>query len=413
MSRFAFALTSLFALAACTYGPDSSGCDLCPDGGPHVDAFTPAPDASTDAGPQRSCPPGPVAPDTFDCAASDPSITFGDAITADAMTWTFIDFPDAFCMDGSTTGIGVNLNPASSRVLIYLEGGGACFDDLSCAGVANPNGFDASDFTNYLPVLDRGLFDRTDANNPMKDASFIYIPYCTGDVHGGTNPDGDGRMYVGYRNVTAYLKRLVPTFRSETFTSGVDLVMLTGRSAGGLGTLVNYEQVQEAFDCTPVHVFDDAGTLLGDDYLKPCLQSQVRELWGLDAIIPSDCEQCTCSDGGGLWNVYPYLARRHPDRRFGLVTSMEDATFRQFFGYGYSRQCNLPLGMPADDYTAGLNELRERMADDDNFHTFYVPGDEHTFSYMALSATSAGGVTLEDWYTQLVEGDAAWTDVGP
>lgn len=362
-------------------------------------------DAGMDAGEERMCPPGPVAPPPYDCEANTPPAA-GDPIVADAMTWTFVPFDDAFCANGSTTGIGVNINPASTRVLIYLEGGGACFDDVSCAG--SPQRFGSSDFAAYADALDVGLFDRGDTNNPFRDHSFVFVPYCTGDVHGGTNENGfGGRTQVGFRNVTRYLTRIVPTFPNATD------VILTGRSAGGLGAIVNFDQVQRAFDCVPVYAFDDGGAVLGDMYLRPCLQSLVRDLWGLDAIVPADCPQCTCNDGGGLVNVYAYLARRYPDRRFGLATSMGDATFRTFYGYGYSRFCNVPSPMPAEDFAAGLEEVRAMLASDDNFHTYYVPGEQHTFSYMSLSSTSVDGTTLATWLTELVEDDPAWSDVGP
>lgn len=384
-----------------------------------MDAASADPDASTerdagvdedDAGPAPACPATPIEPAPFDCTTSDPPITLGEPITAPDRTWTFVPFDDAFCMDGSTTGIGVNLNPASDLVVIYLEGGGACFDALSCLGAANPNGFDQRDFDadGMQAALGRGLFARADTNNPLREASFVYVPYCTGDVHGGSNAEGpDDRMHVGYQNVTAYLRRLIPTFADAA------QVILTGRSAGGLGALVNFDQVQTAFDCTPVHMIDDAGAVLGDTYLKPCLQARVRERWNLDAAIPADCAECSCPGGGGLWNVYPYLARRHPERRFGLITAMEDQTFRQFYGYGYSPRCDFPASMSGELYAAGLTEVREAMAGDANFHTFYVPGNQHTFTYGALSSTSVGGTTLATWIDQLVRGDGAWGDVGP
>jgi hypothetical protein len=406
-------------LAACDGGsatPDAGGnVDAGPastdggsgrsDSGSPADAGSPA---DTDAGPPPNCPAGPIAPTPFDCASSEPSITFGEPIATTPLTWEFVPFDDAFCMDGSATGIGVNLNPDATRLVILLEGGGACFDTLSCFGVANPNGYDARDFGANVRSISRGLFDREDPMNPLRDASFVYVPYCTGDVHGGNNEDGvGGRMQVGYRNVTAYLRRIVPTFGSATE------VFLAGRSAGGLGTLVNLEQVQNAFDCTPVHVIDDAGALLDDEFMRPCIQSLVRDAWNLDAVIPAECPQCTCADGGGLVNVFPYLARRFPEHRIGLITSMEDATFRSFFGYGYSAGCNFPATMPGEDYAAGLTRLRETTAGDDNFHTFYLPGDAHTFTYTTLSSTSSAGVSLATWITQLVGDDPAWSDVGP
>src|SRR3990167_9013717 len=56
----------------------------------------------------------------------------GDAITAPMNTWTWVDFPDAVCDDGSPTGIGVNLN-GSSSLFVFLMGGGACWDYTPCA----------------------------------------------------------------------------------------------------------------------------------------------------------------------------------------------------------------------------------------------------------------------------------------
>lgn len=374
------------------------------DAGAGDDAGTGDPDA----GGGGECGDGLPSPAAFDCEASDPGLTFGDAITAEARTWTFVPFDDAFCMDGSTTGIGVSLNPASDRVMIYLQGGGACFDTLSCLGVANRDGFAEAELDSLSTFLSRGIFDRDDPDNPVADWNHVFIPYCSGDVHAGTRADGpDGRAHVGYQNVTAYLRRLVPTF------DGATQVLLTGASAGGLGAMVNYEQTQEAFDCTPVDALDDAGSILPEPYLRPCLQQRLRERWGLGGSIPSECGQCTCDDGSGMWNMAPYLAARFPDRRFGLVTSMEDGTMRGFYGYGYSASCDFPATMPGEDYAAGLTELRSSLDGRSNFQTFYVAGAQHTFTYEPLGDVSTDGTTLSAWLEGLLDGEASWDDVGP
>lgn len=375
-----------------------------PDAGPS-DAGNDAAtlDASGDAGP--ACPAA-ITPTTFDCNVEDPSITFGDPITAAPLTWTFVAFPGAFCMDGSSTGIGVNLtgNP-EDPVVLYLEGGGACFDPLSCAAVAGQSGFRARDVNG---IADQGLFDRADTQNPLRNYSYVYIPYCTGDVHAGTNPSGfGGRKQVGYSNITAYLARLVPTF------ANAEHVLLAGRSAGGFGTLVNFDQVQRAFDCTPVHVLDDSGPPMDDMYLKACLQSRVRMLWGTDATVPSDCPQCTCSNGGGLGQVYAYLAQRYPTHRFGLVSSTADQTIRQFYGYGYSPGCNAIADMPPEEYLAGLELVRSTMSSYPNFHSFLITSNRHTWTGTALEATTLGDTSLATWVGQLDSGDSAWADVGP
>src|SRR5438270_8249794 len=65
-----------------------------------------------------------------DCRAG---VVAGARIEAPPDTWTWIPIPEAKCRDGSSTGIGVRLHPGATQLAIYMEGGGACFHDASCA----------------------------------------------------------------------------------------------------------------------------------------------------------------------------------------------------------------------------------------------------------------------------------------
>ncbi|WP_438039336.1 hypothetical protein [Sorangium sp. So ce128] len=84
-------------------------------------------------------------------------------IEASAENWTWVPFSNAFCANGDTTGIGVNLTSKSKRVVVYLEGGGACWDEDTCytlgasQHVASGYGEDelAADFTDDLPTCRR------------------------------------------------------------------------------------------------------------------------------------------------------------------------------------------------------------------------------------------------------------------
>jgi hypothetical protein len=313
-------------------------------------------------------------------------------------------------MNDTPTGIGINPSTTSSNVVIYMEGGGACFDFVSCFGVAHADGFDAASLEAIAGHSgDRGIFDRANPDNPVRDWSFVFVPYCTGDVHAGNNPEGfGGRTQVGYVNVGEYLERLVPTFETA------DQVLLTGSSAGGFGAAYNYDRVQRAFGCTPVTLLDDAGPPMSDMYMRPCLQQWWRDTWNLNDTLPADCAWCRGEDGGGLVGLATYLAAKYPERRFGLLSTMEDSVIRSFFGYGYSPSCRSPMGMRAEEFTAGLIDLRDNvLAPHDNFRTFYVNGDSHTFLGQPLSNTNVGGITLAEWIRQLVEDDPAWSNVGP
>jgi len=80
--------------------------------------------------------------------------------------------------------------------------------------------------------------------------------------------------------------------------------------------------------------------------------------------------------------------------------------------YGCSPMCNFPQRMPVEDYTAGLLAVRELVSGDDNFGTFYVPRDPHTFSHGSPGATSVGGTTLGAWLGAMLADGPSWDDVG-
>ena len=50
--------------------------------------------------------------------------------------WVWIPSAATMCRDGSSTGIGVNLNSASNKVVLYLKGGNACYRSPCCVQLA-------------------------------------------------------------------------------------------------------------------------------------------------------------------------------------------------------------------------------------------------------------------------------------
>ena len=75
------------------------------------------------------------------------------------------------------------------KLVLFLEGGGACWDELTCYSLQTAanitTGFGEPQLRKRMGSVSGGLFDRASATNPFKDASFVYVPYCTGDVHAG------------------------------------------------------------------------------------------------------------------------------------------------------------------------------------------------------------------------------------
>jgi hypothetical protein len=344
----------------------------------------------------------------------------GEPIVADPGVWTWVDVPEALCMDGSSTGFGINIQPGADRLMIFMEGGGACFDAPSCAGfVANLDGYGVEKFNEAAAgrlVAPGSIFDRDATNNPVAAYHMVYVPYCSGDVFAGDieeSPGTFGRTHVGYRNVGLFLDRLRATFEGDEAPSRI---LVTGSSAGGLGAFANYEQVAEAFDGVPVDLFNDAGAALPEPYIAACQLQTLRDTWNLASFLgDTECTDCSQPDGSGLWNLYAYYSARFPEGNFGYATGVEDATFRVFFSWGLSDDCSTPLNgaYTAERFAEGTEALRTGTADLPNFHTYYVGGEDaeqHTFA-SELNTFSASGVVLADWLGDLIAGTA--TDVGP
>jgi hypothetical protein len=347
---------------------------------------------------------------TTDQAAADlaPDLGLGAPITAPAKTWTWIPFPDARCADNSVTGIGVNLNLATSKkVLIYLQGGGACWDVATCITkpiAANLDGFDEAAFK-ALNTNGTGILNRNSLINPFKEWNYVVVPYCTGDLHSGRQYSAISKQHhLGHANISAYLKRLIPTF------TGATQVLLTGSSAGGLGSLFNYHQVKQAFAplTSNVDLLDDSGPMLESTWLKPKLQQYWRAAWGLAQALPPGCAKCQT---GNLEELPRYLAATHPTRRFGLISSQHDQVVRGYYGQGYT-----PVQvMPAADLEAGLDSLADSfMAPYPNFRVYYTAASWHVYLNTAsLALTSVSKVKLVDWIDDLASGQTGWKNVRP
>jgi hypothetical protein len=342
--------------------------------------------------------------------------------------WTWIDVPEARCMGDDPTGMHFNLGDPT-KLAILMEGGGACYNSATCvlSLAIHPFGATAADTALITEVYGNNLFNRDDPDNPIRDYSFVFFPYCSGDVFAGAAQNGtgfEGRTMQGYYNVRAYLRRLIATF------PGADKVLLTGVSAGGFGAAFNFDQVQEAFgQATRVYLLDDSGPPLPTTQMTPCLQERWREAWKLDDMMPAQAECPGCRNARsdvGIMNMVAYIKRKYPDRRLGVISASQDLVIREFFGYGLDECASLdpPLGIPlpttpvpGESYEAGLRELFDysRAIEGATMEGFIVRGAEgHTFllSPNAFREVEVDGVTLGAWLANMLDDDPSWTTLG-
>lgn len=328
----------------------------------------------------------------------------GQPIELTDKIWTWVDFPDTKCRDGSPAGIALSKNSASKKVMFYFEGGGACFDALTC--LISPGNTNLELFREEKRA---GVFNRAMAQNPVGDWNFVYVPYCTGDTHGGTRSDVviEGvqglNHFVGYLNVQKFLQRVVPTFHDATD------VLITGISAGGFGAAQNAVSIARAFPGAHLSVIDDSGPGFSTAVVPECLQRKWRETWGLDASFLADCGKA-CPNPDDFTQDYALaMTRTFQDWPSGLIESTRDSVISGFFGAGLQDCTATPLlsSVPGDIFEADLLAYREKARQYPMFGTYFPSGTKHTWlADDDMYTASTGGITLVDWIGKIVTGQA-------
>ena len=308
--------------------------------------------------------------------------------------WTFVPMAGTTCANGTPAAIAVDRAPTgSSDLFVYFEGGGACWDENTCftlkSAVRIDAPYDLAAFQMELPALSSSpIFDRSAAGNPFKDATYVYVPYCTGDIHAGTRVATYGAHTVhhtGHTNAQTFVDALRATLPDTA------RIWVTGSSAGGYGATLDMPLFTAAWPSAEVDVLQDSSLFV------PAMNQYAtwQTSWAL--AFPPGCTSCATS----FPSVIAALTAAHPASRIGLLTFRDDAVLESYLGYGAGTLAPAIDSLIASQY--GLATT----------HAFELDGTSHTMIGQYATLTGKGGVKLEDWIHQWATGDAAWTTVKP
>lgn len=121
------------------------------------------------------------------------------------------------------------------KIIIHLGGGGACWNQSTATGLIR---FCKE---SVLPPPTEGVFSFKEPQGLLRDYSYIYIPYCTGDAFIGSHKvqyRKKNYFYWGRANLERALEDIQKNILiKERLTDFV----LIGSSAGALGSLLNFE----------------------------------------------------------------------------------------------------------------------------------------------------------------------------
>ena len=300
-----------------------------------------------------------------------------------APTWETVDAPsDCMCADGSA--FHFYLREASpTKVLFYLEGGGACFSGDMC----KPGSGTYSETISPISKLEDspGIFDFDNPENPFADYSVVYVPYCTGDVHAGniTKDYGNGvvTQHKGFVNASNALDTMIKRFPNTT------QLVVAGSSAGSFPTPVFAGIAGDRLPNADLKVFADSSGAVPD------AMGFVIGNWGTLETLPDwpEIEGLTVDQ---FTPAYTFIkaAEHNPKIRFARHDFAFDSVLSSF-----ARMA----GLSPDDLVSVMRTNESKVeATGVNVANWISPGDDHTIAVRDEFYTEEmNGVRFVDWFT--------------
>ena len=297
----------------------------------------------------------------------------------------------------------------SKNLAVFFEGGGACWDKLTCSFPSSdplPPGIPPQ-LQFFVPAIDAnstpanydGIFNAENPANPVKDWTMVYVPYCTGDLHigsaqktyaNGGNPyipptfDIQHRGFDNFMVVLDWMKKNVDKPKN---------VLVAGASAGGYGATANFPWIERTFRNAHTYVMADAS----QGVTTPTWDTYGRSSWNIQLAPWIFGDDPAAIAGPELMRV---AAEALPHVKTAQYTTAYDATQISF--YGLMKQFYPPGGScpnPALDWHHQMvDTLQSYVADVPNFRYYLAEGTDHTLLRSAKFYTEdSAGVNFSVW----------------
>jgi hypothetical protein len=245
----------------------------------------------------------------------------------------------------------------------------------------------------------QGIFDVANPNNPVRDYTMVFVPYCTGDAHLGTRTtDYKSRSSGGLRefavrhegaaNTEAVLDWVYANVKNPR------VVFVAGSSAGAIPSPVVAAKVARHYPRARVVQLGDGAGGYHTKAVTPVLAA-----WGAtDYLHRDNAFRSLDSADVNFETLYTRSGRAAPKVRFAQFNTTEDATQLYFLSLLGVKGTPLPKLLATD-----LNEVREGTP---WFRSYVAPGKVHTILRSnAVYSTKVDGVEFRNWLAALINGD--------
>lgn len=297
----------------------------------------------------------------------------------------------AICFAGDEFIVSVREGDPT-KVVLYLEGGGACWDYETCYETRMANV--KAGTPGFGGVLLGGFMDKDNSLNPLKDWSLVYASYCDGSVWSGDNDvyyNDILTKHHGLANLSAAVTLLMERFPSP------QKILITGSSAGGYGTLMGYFVTRAQFPELVLKVLNDSGAYI-ENPEDIYMHNAVRQNWKIEQYLPEDCEGCDKQ----LMYTLNWIFKRDPYVKWGLFSYYDDFIIGGVF---------LKLGPDFKELL--LNVTRDiHKANPDVFKRYFINGAMHTImQFPTYYSVSVNGIYFYQWVDGLVNDTENFKDL--
>jgi hypothetical protein len=240
--------------------------------------------------------------------------------------WDKLKVPGAKCGDGQPYQAYVKKNNPQ-KWIVELQGGGACWNRSTCWGPTPLT------FIHPIPsaLLAKYLIKKNQTKLDLSDHSYLYLPYCTGDVHVGTHTTRYGGLpvhHVGHTNVEQSLDYLEQKGMVEW--NKVENAVLLGSSAGAIGALFHIESLEKRLppNSQKSLIADAPGLHFGDRFWDRWSVELMKDFQNGFQSIGLDFQE----SNGMVASQMKHYCSRYSSWRIAFLQGTKDIVMSALFG---------------------------------------------------------------------------------
>ncbi len=320
--------------------------------------------------------------------------------------------------DGTPNDYSFYFKPGKEdKLIVYFNGGGACWNATTCLTSlrtpgATPAYVPSDEAAHNDPTRQQGIFDLANNDNDHADWSMLYLPYCTGDIHVGSNDAFYGAPFPvrhrGFDNFLAARDWLTEHYKGDA----PDKILVAGSSAGAYGAALNYGHIKDVFPESKGYLIADGGSGVVNDSF---LQTAITDSWAIGPNLPTSVPNLA-----GIVHldastftpaVYSALTSHYEKDRFSQYTTVFDLIQVMFLNImnhpnDWQNWANGEVLGPLFPYWAGtMMHYSHTLANADNYRFFIAPGCKHTILRSNdIHITQTGGTSAVQWINSLSQG---------